>query len=157
MVPNGSSNARRSLDFDQAVTPPRGSPMHKVGSPTGSTMATSQLSSSGVTHHNHNDIEYHEERHLWGARYEGEYRRGKKHGHGLFHWPNGSVYEGEFFNDKVHGHGTNRMQNGRTYQGQWQANKMHGDGVFTFGDGRRYEGQYVNGEKHGTGVFFWAD
>ena len=41
-----------------------------------------------------------------GARYEGKYRDGKKHGKGLFKWADGSSYSGEFLENNIHGIGT---------------------------------------------------
>ena len=41
-----------------------------------------------------------------GHKYVGEYRDGKRLGHGTFIWANGHKYVGEFRNDLSHGHGT---------------------------------------------------
>jgi hypothetical protein len=70
------------------------------------------------------------------ARYEGEFRAGKKHGKGVKTWPNGDRYEGDFVEDR-----------------------KHGVGVYTWGRGpwagERYEGQYVEDKRHGQGTYRW--
>ena len=44
----------------------------------------------------------------------------KKHGKGIFTWPEGNKYEGEYLNDKRHGYG-----------------------IYTWPDGKKYEGEYL--------------
>ena len=40
-----------------------------------------------------------------GARYEGDYMNGKKHGQGHFIWADKSVYVGHFYDNNIHGKG----------------------------------------------------
>ncbi len=40
-----------------------------------------------------------------GAKYDGYYKQGKKHGKGLFIWADQSVYNGEFYDNNIHGFG----------------------------------------------------
>lgn len=70
------------------------------------------------------------------ARYEGEFRAGRKHGKGVKTWPNGDRYEGGFVEDRKQGTGTYVW--GR---GPWA--------------GERYEGAYVADRRHGFGVYRW--
>lgn len=70
------------------------------------------------------------------ARYEGEFRAGRKHGKGVKTWPNGDRYEGDFADDRKHGVGTYLWGRGR-----WS--------------GERYEGAYVEDKRHGLGVYRW--
>ncbi|HEX7052934.1 MAG TPA: hypothetical protein VF211_03245 [Burkholderiales bacterium] len=71
------------------------------------------------------------------ARYEGEFKAGRKHGHGVKTWPNGDRYEGEFVEDRREGHG-----------------------VYTWGrgpwEGERYEGGFVNDKRNGYGEYRYA-
>ena len=70
------------------------------------------------------------------ARYEGEFRAGKKHGRGVKTWPNGDRYEGDFVEDRKEGAGTYTW--GR---GPWA--------------GERYEGEYADDRRHGRGTYRW--
>ena len=66
--------------------------------------------------------------------FEGEYRHGKRNGHGRFARASGNRYEGHYVDDVPSGHGT-----------------------FTWADGVRYEGEYADGKPHGYGVQTDAD
>jgi hypothetical protein len=70
------------------------------------------------------------------AKYEGEFKAGRKHGKGVKTWPNGDRYEGEFADDRKEGQGVYTW--GR---GPWQ--------------GERYEGGYVADKRDGHGVYRW--
>ncbi|MGQ0545265.1 MAG: MORN repeat-containing protein [Betaproteobacteria bacterium] len=70
------------------------------------------------------------------ARYEGEFRRGMKHGRGVKTWANGDRYEGDFSEDRKHGAGTYTWG-----KGPWA--------------GERYEGEYVDDRRHGKGTYRW--
>lgn len=73
--------------------------------------------------------------------YEGELNDdGKKHGQGMYRWPNGRTYVGEWFENQMHGEGVESWPNGSRYEGQFQGNKRHGRGTFTWADGRQYIG-----------------
>jgi hypothetical protein len=73
---------------------------------------------------------------LGTAQYQGAFKAGMKHGHGVKTWPGGDRYAGEFFEDR-----------------------KHGAGVYTWGRGpwagERYEGSYSNDRRHGFGVYRW--
>jgi hypothetical protein len=64
-----------------------------------------------------------------GARYEGYYKDGKKHGKGKFFWSDGSYYDGDFENNNIHGKGVYIWSDGRKYDGSWKYNKMDGEGT----------------------------
>ena len=70
------------------------------------------------------------------ARYEGEFKAGRKHGKGVKTWPNGDRYQGDFVEDRKEGFGTYTW--GR---GAWA--------------GERYEGDYVADRRHGFGTYRW--
>ena len=69
----------------------------------------------------------------------------------------GKVYEGQFLRGKRHGHGTCQFEDGRHYIGTWTNGRMDGEGRMTWPDGMFYEGQYVDDKKSGVGQFTWAD
>jgi hypothetical protein len=74
---------------------------------------------------------------IWpdNARYEGEYKNGKKNGRGILDFSDGSKYEGnkiiinnsgEFVDNNIEGSGIYIWPDKRVYKGQWKNNKMHG-------------------------------
>jgi hypothetical protein len=72
------------------------------------------------------------------AVYTGEFRQGKKHGHGVKTWPWGDRYEGAFADD---------------YKEGW--------GTYTWGErsvfaGDRYEGGFALDRRNGFGLYVWA-
>jgi hypothetical protein len=89
--------------------------------------------------------------------YEGDYKDGKKHGHGIFRYANGNIYEGEFKDGKKHGHGIYRYANGGVYDGDWKDGKMIGHGIFRYANGNVYDGEFKNDKRHGHGIFRYAD
>lgn len=92
-----------------------------------------------------------------GARYEGQFHGGLRHGVGRFAWTNGSSYIGNFVENDIQGDGVFTWNDGCRYQGQWKANSMNGEGFFSWRDGQSYKGQYVDDRRHGLGIFRWAD
>lgn len=114
-----------------------------------------------VTYHGqwHFDIKSGQGAEEWrdGARFEGEYVDGLKHGFGIFLWPNGSSYQGQFCDDVPSGEGRYSAVDGRWYSGSWEKGKMHGKGHFVFPGEGQYLGQFHEGHRHGEGVFVWRD
>jgi hypothetical protein len=90
------------------------------------------------------------------AQYEGEFRKGRKHGSGVKTWPWGDRYEGEFWKDMKHGHGVyvwgpGGQWAGQRYEGQFVKDQRHGYGVYTWPDGDRYAGEWVTDQRLGPG------
>ena len=56
-------------------------------------------------------------------KYVGNFKNGKKHGHGTFTFTDGATYVGEFDNDKYNGKGTFTFANGLTYVGYFRDNR----------------------------------
>jgi hypothetical protein len=54
-----------------------------------------------------------------GAKYEGNYIEGKKHGRGILNFADNSRYEGEFNLNDIHGSGTYVWPDKRVYTGNW--------------------------------------
>ncbi|PIK58207.1 putative MORN repeat-containing protein 1 isoform X6 [Apostichopus japonicus] len=91
-------------------------------------------------------------------RYEGEWKEGKKHGHGKLVMADGSFYEGEFINGEIEGHGFRKWaSSGNTYSGQFCNGELNGCGVMTYGTGAVYEGEFQNNRKEGRGVMKFPD
>ncbi|KAG9332818.1 hypothetical protein JZ751_014917 [Albula glossodonta] len=85
-------------------------------------------------------------------RYEGEWRMGKKHGHGKLFMKDGSFYEGEFANGEIQGNGLQYWaQSGDSYSGQFRSGELHGFGVMQYASGEKFEGEYCNGLREGHG------
>merc|ERR1712107_555524 len=92
-----------------------------------------------------------------GARYEGEFLHGSKHGHGKYRSCTGVEYEGQFSNDEMHGEGRYHFADGRVYVGQCVSGHMSGVGRMDWPSGAYYEGGHLSGMKSGEGTFRWPD
>ncbi|KAJ8022140.1 MORN repeat-containing protein 1 [Holothuria leucospilota] len=91
-------------------------------------------------------------------RYEGEWKEGKKHGHGKLVMTDGSYYEGEFINGEIEGHGFRKWATtGNTYSGQFCNGELNGFGIMTYGTGAVYEGEFQSNKREGRGVMKFAD
>ncbi|KAF7282608.1 hypothetical protein GWI33_002327 [Rhynchophorus ferrugineus] len=66
----------------------------------------------------------------------------------------GSFYIGEFRYGKRHGHGTQWFPDGAFFDGHFENDLRYGIGVFIKADGNRYEGEWLNDLKHGEGLYF---
>lgn len=84
--------------------------------------------------------------------YEGDFRRGRKHGVGTFTTPDGGRYVGEFVNDEITGRGERAWGDGRTYVGTFTLGEMNGEGRLIRPDGGSYEGGWRMNRRHGRGV-----
>ncbi|XP_015192642.1 MORN repeat-containing protein 1 isoform X2 [Lepisosteus oculatus] len=85
-------------------------------------------------------------------RYEGQWKLGKKHGHGKLVMKDGSYYEGEFVNGEIEGNGLRYWAcSGNTYSGQFNSGELHGYGVMQYGTGERFEGEFSFGLREGHG------
>lgn len=51
--------------------------------------------------------------------FDGEYRNGKRNGHGVLTTPDGEIFDGEFRNDKRNGHGVLTTPDGKKVEGVW--------------------------------------
>ena len=87
------------------------------------------------------------------ARYDGNWKRGEKHGEGTYFFSNGDRYEGRWLKGKQHGEGTYFFSNKDRYEGKWEAGQKHGKGIYFFSDGDSFMGQWKDGNPHGEGVY----
>ena len=73
-----------------------------------------------------------------GAKYEGEWVKGKKHGFGVYYYENGLVYEGSFVLGKKYGNGTFFFPNKTKIIGFWENNCLEGKAVVEYYNGDRF-------------------
>ncbi|XP_030290472.1 ankyrin repeat and MYND domain-containing protein 1 isoform X2 [Sparus aurata] len=92
-----------------------------------------------------------------GARYEGEFVNGFKHGEGKYTWPNGEYYEGSFYKDYRHGDGLYCWPTGHKFTGKFYLNRKEGYGQQLFPDGSTFEGLYHADQRFGPGVISYPD
>ncbi|XP_006161229.1 MORN repeat-containing protein 1 isoform X2 [Tupaia chinensis] len=91
-------------------------------------------------------------------RYEGEWRGGKKHGHGKLLFKDGSYYEGDFVDGEITGEGCRHWAcSGNTYSGQFVLGEPHGHGVMRYKTGGCYEGELSRGAREGHGFLVDKD
>ena len=59
-------------------------------------------------------------------------------------WTHGSEYTGQFQNGKKHGNGIYKYPDGVIYDGEWKEGIREGDGVLTYIDGTKLIGKFSN-------------
>ncbi|XP_052172989.1 phosphatidylinositol 4-phosphate 5-kinase 9-like [Diospyros lotus] len=98
-------------------------------------------------------------KYVWsdGCKYEGEWRRGMRHGYGKLQWPTGAVYEGEFSGGYMQGTGTYIRPDNMTYKGRWRLSLKHGLGYQVYPSGDIFEGAWIQGTPEGPGKYTWAN
>uniref|UniRef100_A0A7N0UDF3 1-phosphatidylinositol-4-phosphate 5-kinase n=1 Tax=Kalanchoe fedtschenkoi TaxID=63787 RepID=A0A7N0UDF3_KALFE len=98
-------------------------------------------------------------RYVWsdGCVYEGEWRRGMRHGNGKIQWRSGASYEGEFSGGYIHGTGTYIGSDKTTYSGRWRLNVKHGLGYQVYPNGDAFEGSWIQGTPEGPGKYTWTN
>ena len=93
------------------------------------------------------------------AKYQGEFRAGKKHGKGIKEWISsinrGDRYEGEFANDRKEGIGSYTWSSsgpfaGERYIGGFQNDMRSGYGTYEWPSGDRYEGNWKHDSPIGS-------
>jgi hypothetical protein len=62
----------------------------------------------------------------------GDYVKNKRHGKGIFYYPDGSKYDGDWNENVREGSGTYTYPNGDTYEGEWKNHQRHGKGTYTY-------------------------
>lgn len=90
--------------------------------------------------------------------YEGGCRNGLAHGVGTAKGE--AEYQGEFRKGQKHGQGAKTWSWGDRYEGGFRDDRRHGKGVYVWGAqspwaGERYVGDYVADQREGSGAYFW--
>eukprot|EP00762_Andalucia_godoyi_P007794 ANDGO_01797.mRNA.1 Flagellar radial spoke protein 1 len=70
------------------------------------------------------------------SKYLGRYKNGKKHGHGILWYKDGSRYEGTFADDELHGIGIYYYANGDVYRGKFAKGCKDGKGEYIYAQDR---------------------
>jgi hypothetical protein len=106
--------------------------------------------------------------------YDGQWTKGKMHGHGkylyddgyttvgdfLYNWPDGEarseypkgdVYTGGWKRGRFSGRGKMQGASGAVYEGGWHMGRRHGHGRIDYPCGLYYEGDWKDGNPHGIG------
>ncbi|XP_069893251.1 MORN repeat-containing protein 1 isoform X2 [Dipodomys merriami] len=91
-------------------------------------------------------------------RYEGEWKGGKKHGHGKLLFKDGGYYEGEFVDGEITGEGYQHWAwSGNSYSGHFVLGEPQGRGIMKYKAGGHYEGELSRGLREGQGVLVDVD
>jgi hypothetical protein len=90
-----------------------------------------------------------------GETYQGDFKNGLRHGHGVKTSDNQDRYEGDFRDNFENGFGSFYEYESRdTYVGHWLNGKKHGKGIETeFKTRRIYDGNFYNGYRHGSALY----
>ena len=92
-----------------------------------------------------------------GSKYNGPWRKVKRHGNGTAIWPDGSSYEGDWYGDIKHGHGKfTWVRENLVYEGHWNDDQEHGPGKITW-EGGTYDGQWIKGKRTGHAIITWTE
>jgi hypothetical protein len=86
---------------------------------------------------------------LSGGQYSGEFRNGVRHGQGIYIYPGGDIYSGSFFAGYREGDGEYTYAQGSSYVGEWVCDKMHGFGKAKDSAGKVLIGMWIHGHAHG--------
>ncbi|KAH8058633.1 hypothetical protein JL722_5857 [Aureococcus anophagefferens] len=89
---------------------------------------------------------------LTGHTFDGDWKRGLRHGSGTFTSGDGAFsYCGQWRLGRRCGEGTATLRGKVSYAGRWRDDAFHGDGALTYADGAVYKGEWFRGERHGVG------
>ncbi|MGQ5524437.1 hypothetical protein ACUHMQ_14415 [Chitinimonas sp. PSY-7] len=92
------------------------------------------------------------------ARYEGEFRAGRKHGVGVKTWKaSGDEYRGGFYDDYRQGWGrylwgTKSQWPGEAFEGEFVKDKRHGYGAYFWPNGDKFQGKWQDDVRYGQSI-----
>lgn len=87
----------------------------------------------------------------------GRLEDGRRNGHWVFRYPDGTVQEGPMANDVRNGHWILRYADGNVWEGPNVNGEQHGRWVIRYADGTVGEGAFVDGNADGTWILRGAD
>lgn len=95
--------------------------------------------------------------HVSGESYSGQWRAGKRCGHGVATLRDGTTYTGDWRNGKRNGFGVCKYARSRdVYNGKWVGGVRCGRGVCEYANGSVYDGEWRDDKCHGHGRFTFA-
>jgi len=77
-------------------------------------------------------------------------------GYGVYQYKNGAKYQGNWKKGRKNGYGSYSYAGGDKYQGNWQQGRKHGYGEYIFRNGERYIGNWKNNTRQGYGEFYYV-
>ena len=83
----------------------------------------------------------------------GDYVRNKRHGKGIFYYPDGSKYEGKLLKWFITFESRFLLNN---HLGDWNENVREGHGIYTYPNNDTYDGEWKNHQRHGKGTYTYA-
>jgi hypothetical protein len=108
------------------------------------------------------DEAYQNSSYCYGDPYEGEWKNGMRHGHGVYRYgsagsEDADVYEGEWRCDMRHAYGTYTSHTGEIYSGAWAHDDRNGEGICRMPDDSVYSGAWESNARHGVGRTVFAN
>lgn len=92
-----------------------------------------------------------------GASYAGAWKNGKQHGKGAYAWPDGARFDGTF-KDGTPVEGSYHAKGGTVCKGPMNPDyQVNGKGACDYGAGTRYEGAFKDGAHHGKGKILFSN
>ena len=97
-----------------------------------------------------------------GDKYEGDFQKDNITGKGTYSGNDGSLYTGDFKEGKKHGHGillikiyigSQLYPNKDKYEGLWENDKRHGKGAMVWASGEKCESEFLNDQLVGQGIY----
>ena len=90
-------------------------------------------------------------------RYIGDFKDGKKHGHGIYTWPNGDTYDGDFADDTPNGKGGFQLASGDKYEGEVVGGRISGRGIYITRESDRIEASFIDAKAYGLALYLFAN
>ncbi len=78
--------------------------------------------------------------------YQGEFKSGKRFGHGIFTRKDGYYFDGTFKNGLANGYCKSVWPDGEKFEGMYMNGIRHGKGVYKFANSNKDIGNWVNGQ-----------
>eukprot|EP00002_Diphylleia_rotans_P012833 TRINITY_DN2507_c0_g1_i3.p1 TRINITY_DN2507_c0_g1~~TRINITY_DN2507_c0_g1_i3.p1 ORF type:complete len:1006 (-),score=216.74 TRINITY_DN2507_c0_g1_i3:249-3266(-) len=89
------------------------------------------------------------------GRYEGNWKWGTMHGHGVFYSDDGLIFDGTWSSNHIT-QGRLILSDGTKIFGNFEAEKLHGHARVQNPNGDYYDGYWRDGFRHGKGTMVWS-